>query len=352
MTTSCWTQRTQLSLAFGPPDTKRLLNWMPATLAVTVFLVDLLTPRGLAASALYVLVPAACLWVPHAVMSSRMALVTSALVIITYLTDADIGIPEWISLTNTFVAIVLVWSVTWMVGLRNRHEREVATLMSQVRGLRERAEMAESHVCDEISRQLHEGIGQELTIVGWELDDIREGSDDAKRVEAAATRLRERVSASQDAVRRLAVNLRRRSVDEKEGPNATHAHVEWFRKQTGIGTGLRGEELLSKLSPEGANCAFRVIQEALTNVAKHAHATIVEVEIIEAPGDRIQIFVTDDGRGMTDKDRAKPASLGLIGLEERMLTVGGSLHIEAAISGGTRLSVLIPRPPATATKAQ
>ena len=124
---------------------------MPVTIAVAVFLVDLLTPRGLAASALYVLVPAACLWVPHAVMSTRMALITSALVVITYLVDTDIGIPTWISLTNTFVAIVLVWSVTWMVGLRNRHEREVATLLSQVRGLRERAETAESHVCDEIS---------------------------------------------------------------------------------------------------------------------------------------------------------------------------------------------------------
>ena len=347
MTTTCWTLRTQLSLAFGPPDAKRLLNWMPVTIAVTVFLIDLLTPRGLAASALYVLVPAACLWVPHAVMSTRMALITSVLVIITYLSDADIGVPTWISAINTFVAIVLVWSVTWMVGLRNRHEREVATLLSQVRGLRERAETAESHVCDEISRQLHEGIGQELTVVGWELDDIRDGSDDAKRVEAAATRLRERVSASQDAVRRLAVNLRRRSVDQNTAPNETHAHTKWFTKQTGIGTELRGEQLLSKLSPEGANCAFRVIQEALTNVAKHAHATIAEVEISEAPHDRLQITVTDDGRGMTDGDRAKPASLGLIGLEERLLSVGGSLHIAAAAFGGTRLSAVIPRPVTT-----
>jgi len=347
MTTTCWTQRTQLSLAFGPPDAKRLLNWMPAAIAVTVFLVDFWTPRGLAASALYVLVPAGCLWVPHAVMSTRMALITSGLVIVTYLLDTDIGVPTWISLTNTFVAIVLVWSVTWMVGLRNRHEREVATLLSQVRGLRERAETAETHVCDEISRQLHEGIGQELTVVGWELDEIREGSDDARRVEAAAIRLRERVSASQDAVRRLAVNLRRRSVDQSTAPGETHAHVEWFRKQTGIGTGLRGEKLLSNLSPEGANCAFRIIQEALTNVAKHAHATVVEIEISEAPNDRIQITVTDDGRGMTDRDRSKPASLGLIGLEERLLSVGGSLNIAAAAFGGTRLSAVIPRPTAS-----
>jgi signal transduction histidine kinase len=344
MTATCWTQRTQLSLAFGPPDAKRLLNWMPVVIAVTVFLVDFLTPRGLAASALYVLVPAACLWVPHAVMSTRMALITSGLVVITYLSDTDIGIPAWISLTNTFVAIVLVWSVTWMVGLRNRHEREVATLLSQVRGLRERAETAEAHVCDEISRQLHEGIGQDLTVVGWELDDIREGSDDSQRVAAAATRLRERIMDSQDALRRLAVNLRRRSVNQSTAPSETHAHIEWFRKQTGIGTGLRGEQLLSTLSPEAANCAFRVIQEALTNVAKHAQATIAEVEISEAPTDRIQITITDDGRGMTDAHRAKPASLGLIGLEERLFSVGGSLHIAAAAFGGTRLTAVIPRP--------
>jgi hypothetical protein len=75
-----------------------------------------------------------------------MALLTSALVTITYLSDTDIGVPTRISLTNTIVAIVLVWSVTWMVGLRNRHERQVATMLSQVRGVRERAETAEAHV--------------------------------------------------------------------------------------------------------------------------------------------------------------------------------------------------------------
>jgi signal transduction histidine kinase len=320
---------------------------MPVAIAVAVFFVDFMTPRGLAASALYVLVPAACLWVPHAVMSTRMALITSALVVVTYLSDTEIGIPTWISLTNTFVAIVLVWSVTWMVGLRNRHEREMAALLSQVRKLRERAEMAEAHVCDEISRRLHEGIGQELTVVGWELDEIRNRSDDSKRVEEAATRLRERITASQDAVRRLAVNLRRRSVDQSTAPSETHAHIEWFAKQTGIGAALRGEQLLSKLSPESANCAFRVIQEALTNVAKHAHATIAEVEISEAPNDRIQITVTDNGTGITDGDRAKPASLGLIGLEERLLSVGGSLHIAAVAFGGTRLSAVIPRGPSS-----
>ena len=139
--------------------------------------------------------------------------------------------------------------------------------------------------------------------------------------------------------------MRRRSVDQSTAPGETLAHVEWFRRQTGIVTELRDEHLLSKLSPEGANCAFRVIQEALTNVAKHAHATTAEVEVSEIPNDRIQITVTDDGRGMTDVDRPKPASLGLIGLEERLHSVGGSLRITAAAFGGTRLSAVIPQPP-------
>jgi len=343
MTTTCWTQRTQLSLAFGPPDSNRLLNWMPAAIAVAVFIVDFFTPRGLAASALYVLAPAACLWVPHAVMSTRMAFVTSVLIVITYLSDVDIGIPTWISLVNTFVAIALVWSVTWMVGLRNRHEREVSVLLSQVRGLRERAEAAEKHVCDEISRQLHEGIGQELTVVGWELDQIRKRPDDAKQVEGAATRSREHVTASQEAVRRLAVNLRRRSVDQSSAPSATRAQIDSFRLQTGIRTELRGEQLLLKLSPEGANCAFRLIQEALTNVAKHAQATSADVDIWELQSDEIQIVVTDNGRGFSDADRSKPTSLGLIGLEERLLALGGSLRIATAPSGGTRLTAVISR---------
>jgi signal transduction histidine kinase len=342
MTTTCWTQRTQLSLAFGPPDPSRLINWMPAAIAIAVFIFDFFTPRGLAASALYVLAPAACLWVPHAVMSSRMAFLTSLLVVITYLTDTDIGVPVWISLVNTSVAIILVWSVTWMVGLRNRHEREVAVLLAQVRGLRERAESTETQVCDEISRQLHEGIGQELTVVGWELDQIKRRPDDAQQVEGAATRLRERVTASQEAVRRLAVNLRRRTIDQNSAPSAARAHVDAFRMQTDIPTGLHNEDLLSELSAEGANCAFRVIQEALANVAKHAQASSADVEIWELEDRRIQIVVTDDGCGISPADRAKANSLGLIGLEERLLTLGGMLRVEAMPSGGTRLTAVIP----------
>ena len=344
MIASCWTQRTQPSLAFGPPDANRLVNWMPAIIAVAVFIFDFVTPRGLAASALYVLAPAACLWVRHAVMSSRMALITSLLAVVTYLFDSDIGIPPWISLANTLIAIVLVWTVTWMVGLRNRHEREVTKLLSQVRGLRERAEAAETNVCDEVSRQLHEGVGQDLTALGWALDEIRRRPDDPKRVAAAAAECRERVTASQDALRRLAFQLRKRSFDQSAAPSETRAHIDWFSKQTGIRTALRGEQLLLQLSPEGAIGAFRVIQEALTNVAKHAQATSADVELSEAPEERIQIDITDDGRGMMDADRAKPASLGLIGLEERLLTLGGSLRVEAAAPRGTRLSAVMPRP--------
>jgi signal transduction histidine kinase len=117
-----------------------------------------------------------------------------------------------------------------------------------------------------------------------------------------------------------------------------------FRLQTGIPTELRGEQLLLELSPEGANCAFRLIQEALTNVAKHAQATSADVEITALQSDGIQIVVTDNGRGISDADRSKPTSLGLIGLEERLLTVGGSLRIAAAPSGGARLTAVISRP--------
>ena len=90
-----------------------------------------------------------------------------------------------------------------------------------------------------------------------------------------------------------------------------------------------------------------IIQEALANIAKHAQATSADVEIRELEGDEIQIVVTDNGRGISDADRSKPTSLGLIGLEERLLTLGGSLQIATAPSGGTRLTAVISRPTKT-----
>jgi signal transduction histidine kinase len=342
VTAPCRTQRLQPNLAFGPPGNHQFINWVPALIALAVFTFDLLTPRGLIASALYVLAPAACLWVPHAVMSSRMVLITSALAVMAYFFDADVGVPAWICVTNTVIALILVWSVTWMVGLRNRRYSETAGLATQVHGLRERAAAAEAAVCAEVSRQLHEGLGQELAALGWASDRIAKQAGDAKRVEAAAGELRERISLAQETLRGMALRLRKRSVDRSAIPRETRAHIEWFGRQTGIQSAVHGEELLLRLSPEGAICAFHFVQEALANVAKHAQATHAQVEIIGARDGWIHIAVSDDGRGIAPADRVKPASLGLIGLEERLLALGGSLRVESIAPRGTRVLAQMP----------
>jgi signal transduction histidine kinase len=122
------------------------------------------------------------------------------------------------------------------------------------------------------------------------------------------------------------------------------AALEWqaseFAQRTGIACRTDIIEDID-LDDDQATALFRIFQEALTNIAKHAHATLVIVDL-RCTGGHLQLSICDNGRGMEAVDRLKPESFGLRGMDERARALKGSLRLSVPPGGGTMVSILIP----------
>jgi len=191
-----------------------------------------------------------------------------------------------------------------------------------------------------LARELHDETGQALTSILLGLRSLEEFVDGEEEREAVRSIRQLAVDTLQD-VRRLAVELRPKALDDFGLVAAVERLTETFREQTGIAVdfvaGL-GEE---QVPGEAATALYRIVQEALTNVVKHAHARGVSI-LLTRKNDRVALVIEDDGRGF-DPDR--PAEgFGLQGMRERVELLGGTLLVETAEGAGTTLAVEVPLP--------
>lgn len=206
-----------------------------------------------------------------------------------------------------------------------------------------------------VARELHDEVGALLTAVrsrvGTLEQELREGNGEAARELAAeAGRL---AGESLDRLRGLLESLRAPMLLEDLGlVAAIESDVERRCEAEGLDFDVRaGDELsplLSQLRPEAASACFRVVQEALTNVIRHAEATRVDVTF-ERQEEWLLVTVEDDGHGFelnTDGDGARDqASLGVLGMHERAQAVGGELSIESRPGEGTAVRLSVPLAP-------
>jgi signal transduction histidine kinase len=144
-----------------------------------------------------------------------------------------------------------------------------------------------------------------------------------------------------DSVRRIATELRPGVLDLL----GLVAAIEWqsqeFFRRTGIETDLDLQSDDSPVDDVRATTIFRILQEALTNVARHAGATMVRIGVLQTR-DELRLVVADNGRGITPVELAGRSSLGLIGIRERAIACGGVLEIAGRPGEGTRVEVRIP----------
>jgi signal transduction histidine kinase len=143
------------------------------------------------------------------------------------------------------------------------------------------------------------------------------------------------------AVRDLAVGLRPSVLDLGLLP-ALQWQARHFSKRSGIPVTVHADGSFMHLSEEHKTCVYRVVQETLTNCARHARATKADVTLREAGG-ALEVTVRDDGRGF-DTREARQGGLGLLGIEERVRELGGTLRIESAPGQGSTLRVRFTLP--------
>jgi signal transduction histidine kinase len=189
-----------------------------------------------------------------------------------------------------------------------------------------------------LARELHDETGQALTSVLLGLKAVETAED----VPAALADLRELVVSTLQEVRRLAVELRPTALDDFGLVTAVERLVETFTAATGIDVQLEsglGEE---RLPSEVETTLYRVVQEALTNISKHAAASKVSILLVRRESS-VTAVIEDDGRGFTNVDELR-GGIGLAGMRERLALLDGRLTIESPRGAGSTLVAEVPLP--------
>jgi signal transduction histidine kinase len=194
-----------------------------------------------------------------------------------------------------------------------------------------------------IARELHDEIGQALTAVKVELAYAQRSIEDAHGSPTVLQTARAITDGALHQVRDLSYLLHPAALDEFGLVSAVEEHVKGFRKRYGIEAELSHASMDTRLAPETEAAAYRIVQEALHNVAKHASATKCHVFLARQP-DVLRIVIEDDGAGFDPSAPRSPdrRGLGLIGMRERASHLNGSVVIESARGRGTRVIVELP----------
>lgn len=186
-----------------------------------------------------------------------------------------------------------------------------------------------------VAQELHDEVGQALTAVMLQLSRLTKRAP--AELEDELREAQETTRASLDDVRRIARQLRPEALDDLGLVPALGALAGTFAERTGIRIGRHIDEGLPSLAPDAELALFRVAQESLTNVARHAGTSHVDVWL-EPLGDGVLLRVRDYGKGL---DGARPGT-GIRGMRERALLIGGELTIQEPTAGGVEVRLKIP----------
>jgi signal transduction histidine kinase len=196
-----------------------------------------------------------------------------------------------------------------------------------------------------LARELHDELGQMLTAIKLDVDHLAAGpagADAAGSARLAA--MRSLVDQTVASTRRISSELRPMMLDDLGLAAAAQWLTESFAKRYGIACALEVEPPELELAEPEATSLYRILQEALTNVARHAQATRVHVRLRRGEGEA-WLTVRDDGRGFDPSAPTRPNAFGLVGLRERAYLVNGRIRIESAPGKGTCVEVVVPLPP-------
>jgi signal transduction histidine kinase len=193
-----------------------------------------------------------------------------------------------------------------------------------------------------IARKIHDDMGQALTALKIDLTWLNKKLTDAQplireKLQSMVTLINETI----ETVHNLSEDLRPGILDDFGLSAAIEWQAEEFQKRTGIECRINLASDESNLSKEKSTNLFRIVQESLTNVIRHANATKVEINLSEKDG-ILLLEVADNGKGITKAAVTNPKSFGLIGIKERVHSLGGEVDISGTPNAGTRLKVKMP----------
>ena len=234
---------------------------------------------------------------------------------------------------------------------RHRAQEEVMQSREELRALAARLETAREQERTRIAHQVHDELGQAVT--GLKLDlawmEQRLSTSGPPEITERSRSILGRMDRLMESVRQIVTELRPSVLDQL----GLLAAIEWqaqdFAARTGLGLDLEITATDECTSDQLASPVFRMLQEALTNIARHANATRVSVTY-RRDAHLLSLDVSDNGRGITASELRGTNSLGLLSLRERALACGGSIEITGEPGLGTLVSLRVPLPPPGADK--
>jgi signal transduction histidine kinase len=192
-----------------------------------------------------------------------------------------------------------------------------------------------------IARSMHDEMGQDLTALRLDLDWLQHHYPDHTAIKAVSDRMRSTIESSAMAMRRIISDLRPLILDDLGIAAAMHSLINEFATRTQLKVESKIDGDFEDLPETHQTALYRILQESLTNIVRHANATQVDV-VLRRYGNGVTLTVRDNGRGLSDDARNKQGSYGLFGMSERVLELHGKLDIETAPGAGTMITVNLP----------
>ena len=252
---------------------------------------------------------------------------------------------KWINLRATPRALpdegVLWEGIMTNITQSKLEKAELKRSRAQLAELSAHVETVKEQERTRIAREIHDDLGGNLTAIKMALALMQ------KRLPAGDTGLTEKAAYLDALVDRTIESIHRISIDLRPGilDFGIVAAIDWqvkeFEKQLGISCAFSASDSDIDLHPDQSIALFRIFQEALTNIGKHAKASRIAVRLRHTGGS-VRLDVADDGIGITATDRSKPKSFGIRGMMERANMLGGQLSVAGGAQGGTEVTVQIP----------
>lgn len=225
---------------------------------------------------------------------------------------------------------------------RHQVQEKLSRSHAQLRQLSAALQTIREEERTHIARELHDDLGQLLAALRMDLALLQQqetGAASARLIRGMEQNLLTAIT----SLRRIATNLRPRALDEGGLFFALQGLRDDFVERYGIACTLYADEAELVLDDAASTAIFRIVQEALTNIARHAGASNVTITLYRINGE-VLLTVRDDGRGIAAADMEKAQSLGLVGMRERVWAMDGDITISSDEPPGTRIDIVLPLP--------
>jgi len=233
-------------------------------------------------------------------------------------------------------------ALTREIAERRRAEEHVRNSEENLRALAARLQSVREEEWTRIAREIHDELGQALTGLKMDLTWVAgKLPPDQKALVAKTKSMFDLIDGTIQSVRKIATRLRPEVLDELGLGPAIEWQAKEFQKRSGVRCKLSLAPGEAAIDRDRATAAFRIFQELLTNVARHADATRLDVSM-RVEGGVLVLEVEDNGKGIDESAMLSPKSLGILGMRERALPFGGGIEITGARNQGTRVRVSIP----------